>query len=246
MTLPKKPYTISELEALWSGENIDVVQCLENGILKASIKLNPTELICCDQDEAGKETFSDCSVKKGLFEIVNYGNIVWTENINLGLLCDFSECKVRISRDNTIYAFWGLYRDEVTTGYSNRVIRYSDILITAEEVERFKLEIVSSTDTSTDELARPELDHALVRSIFNASSDVSVYLEQNKEKSVAEKVYWLRTNTNLTSDKIGEMLNISHGSPGCKSRKVTVCTLFKKEAIRLGTWEQVKRKKENR
>lgn len=138
MTLPKNPYTILELKTLWAEENVGVVQCLEDGILKASIKLKPTELICCYADEEGNETFRDHSVEKGFFEIVNYGNIVWTENINLGLLCDFSACEVRISRDNTIYAFWGLNRENVTTGYSNRVIRYSDILITAEEVERFK------------------------------------------------------------------------------------------------------------
>lgn len=138
MTLPKNPYTILELKALWAEENVNVEKCLQIGILKASIKLNPTELIRCKKNEAGKETFSNCSVRRGLFKIENYRKIKWTENSNHGLLCDFSARKVRISRKNYIFAFWGLNRDDVTTGYSNRVIRYSDILITAEEVERFK------------------------------------------------------------------------------------------------------------
>lgn len=72
--------------------------------------------------------------------------------------------------------------------------------------------------------------------------DVNTYLEQHKDAPVAEKAYWLRTNTTFTANKIGELLRISHNTPGCKSRKVTVGKVIKIEALRLGTWEQVKRK----
>ncbi len=67
-------------------------------------------------------------------------------------------------------------------------------------------------------------------------------LEQNKNAPLPERIYYLRINTKLTANQIGAHLGVSHDTPKCKSRKVTVGKLFKEEALRLGTWEQVKRK----
>ncbi len=66
--------------------------------------------------------------------------------------------------------------------------------------------------------------------------DANLYLAENNNDTIAEKVYQLRNHTKMTNQEIGDLLNVGTGNPRSKSRKVKVQNIFRQESIKRGTW----------
>lgn len=247
MALPKRYYTVTELANLWGEENKDVEHCLVERTLKAFIKLKPTALLPSYKDKDGKEKFRISVIKEGLFEIVNYENIEWSDGDNCGLRCDLVAIGVRLLRDKSIYAFCGGDQGDVECGYWNRVIKPSDILITAEEVKRFELENKLVASSGSELSAPPDLCSDVGQVNSDSALDAKTYLTQNQDVPDKEKVRVLRETFRLINQEVGDLLNIGPDNSKSKSRKTTVQALYKSN-FDDETWKKMhpEKKKGNR
>jgi hypothetical protein len=129
-----------------------------------------------------------------------------------------------------------------------------ELFIRLEEAERFEKEYFRTAESkpALTEEAYKSATTATTHSEFasdktkqsNSDNSINVddYLANNPDAPIGEKVYWLRVEAHLENQEIGDLLNIGTNDPRSKSRKQKVQDIYKAEAVKLGTWENVKRK----
>jgi hypothetical protein len=197
---PKLPdlkyYTIKGLATAWGTTPEIVEHYLLEDMLKASINLSSAEYICCDLLKDGTETFRGHPIENGIFEIYNYKNIDWNDSKDGGFCCDFNIREVRVFRDNSVYTFFGPVHELVKIGADYENVRYSDIIIMAEEVERFKLKYFAREDNSSIPLETKTQDESSSDAIVETQQsqathvfNLSEYVKQSrKEEKTDEQI----------------------------------------------------------